>query len=55
MPYPESRGEESCWGCSDSDSGSDSRLLFDSDSGSDSNSDSDCDSDSDSGSDTKIK
>ena len=34
------RGAESCWGCSDSSSDSDSGLLIDSDSGSDSDSDS---------------
>ena len=35
----ESRDAESWWGCSDSDTGSDSGLLIDSDSGSDSGSD----------------
>ena len=33
---PQSRGAESLWGCSDSDSDSDFGLLIDSDSGSDS-------------------
>ena len=35
---PKIRAAESWWGCSDSDSGSDSGLLIDSDSGSDSDS-----------------